>query len=387
MQQNILYDTYSISTKGKSKKEILSLLADELASYGYVSDKHISVSKISGYSFVDMVINEVQQESFLFITQTKDNKCYLLIYIDENILFSGEIKKFEIETKLALYAYQLNEHIVFYHDKYNGNCLNGKETQKISPKIYDENNLELFKLESVIKIRAGMASPVNLIIWLVGIVALLIIGAVIVRQINQSDIKLAMETKTTQVQDPWLQYRQAIKQPKAYTTINDIFLNTNDLRAVGQIAIKSITFMNNEITVDIANFGHSSFNFVLWSGHHHYKIKNYNSNSFELTKGLTPRLLMDDNKIMLVDQVKQRLIDRINQLNDPNITIAFPNDATRESNFTTMDCELNLGQIPIRQITDLLKRLERYPIVATKLSGSTTLGTFTGSIELKIIGE
>ena len=392
MNKDILYDTYSIPTKGKSKKQVLSILENEAASYAYIAEDHVSIGKSVGYSFIDMIVNEIKQSSFVYIGEIEEGNYYLLIIIDNQTLFSGEIKSFDIEAKLSLYELLLNDSVVFYLHKFTASCIDDREIKQIRPDIYDEYNLKPYKLVSVDEIRSSLGSPLGLIVWFLLAIVIVIISFSVFNKIKARNAYVEAQYNSVHVSDPWADYRKSMNQPKAYATVNKTFKSISDIRDVGQIAINNFSYSGKTITIKAANFGRSIFNFYPWAKKHNYRIEKYSPNSFDMVKNISLKNAVYDDKIMIANQVKMKIIDQINQLRNAlkgGVSISFNQngyDGTTDENYEDIAFTMSVSNMPILQIIKLFKGFEIYPIFATKFSGSITLGNFTGAINLNIIG-
>lgn len=380
----LLYNVYTVSIKNKSKRDKIKLLKSEKDSYALLKSSHISFSSTDGISYPDIVIDNLLQSSFVYVATITQDQVYCLIYIDHQIVFSGLLYEKEVTSKLKLYKSRMSIDVKYYSYKYTFAGIDSDKVEKIEYDIVASADKSKYELKPSKHAIEKLQQPLILsIISVVGVI--IVIASCSVYHYCQSEKKYQQQIKVSQTTiDLWKGYRQSVQGAAIDSEVSAIFSEAMPIFTLGGTAIKQLSYSNQSLTIDLANFNHPAMRLQDFADDYHFNLQKLTANELVLEKPISNLSLLQPNTIMNADRVKAWLID---QLSDTagSMSISFHNDSNFQ-NYKIIEGQLTVNALPISVLESRLRCLHNYPIRLTAMKGYVSLGSYTGEIEVNIVG-
>lgn len=380
-----LFDTYSIALSNKSRRSILDVLDRELCRYAYVADNHITLSNIAGSSHTDAVIKSINSDSFVYIEGVTEDRSFLLVISENEILFSGMINDKDIETKLLLYKLRMTgdfkvhlyNRITSLSEEYVTNILDETFTDKIKSNVC--------QLIDIKDIKYKLNKPVLLLKIGLLIIAIIIASVFFFTNYENEQREKAQEQQAQQVVDTWHNYREALHQPAMDTSFDALNKSIRPLRTLGRTPLTHFSFKRRSLTAKLSDFSMPAMYFTSWAKNHHFRVTSVTPKEFDIRKTVSIKTERKNNIIFVAQDVEYKLMDDTKALNNKNISISF-DQASQNSNYETIEFKLNISKEPMIYIQQLLHQYHRYPLQLDGVDGDLNRGLFTGTISAHIIG-
>ncbi len=381
----LLYDIYSVSTKGKSRREKIKLLDSESSSYALLQKNHISFASSDGVSYPDVVIDALGADSFVYIANIAALKSYLLIYINNEIVYSSVLQPKEIKSKLLLYKSRLKNNILYYsYDFDMANLVDNIEVKQLDYNLADEADQSAYCLKSVDKAKRQLQKPIYLTIKCV-VAAIVVIGGYTMYQQYEARQALIHDMHITQKQiDLWKGYRHAVAGSAVNNELSKLFAAVETSSQLGNTAVKKFNYTNQQLQLVLANFNMPTMRLQDWAKQHQFTMGQIQPNEISFNKQLSVPVVHQQNQIRNADRLQAWFSDTLNS-ESTFITLTF-NGQQKFSNYKQVNAHLQVQQMPESVLVSLFKKMHNYPIRLTNIQGYTTLGSFTGSIDLRLIG-
>ncbi len=361
------------------KSEASSLLKDHASSFAYIAKNHISLSKSDGESYQDTVINNISDSSFIYSSETDNYHVFLLICINEKILLSEEVLKENVGNIIEKYSFKINNGVVFYYkgeNPYKGDVKN-KSIEVIG--TFKKNIAQLKPIKRIqleAKIRHASYAFLSL-----AILSVLVVFSF--KSFEAKDIQVHKKFEATT--DKWNKYKRDMFFAMPGEIAEKINHALSPARLLDKAVIKKITYSNDKILIDMANNGIPTKQILFWSKEKGFKLNKWNKNEFSIEKKIIINKKENHKEIYKIDEVRSLLIDKYAVKND--INVQFSNKESGKNTHKTQGFSMKLTEYPVSVIPEEISFLQKYPVKMTGMTGSLTLGLFSGEINFKIIGE
>ncbi len=380
---DLIYDIYSVSIKGKTRKEILKLIKHENLSYILLGKDRVSFSRSKGVSFPDLLISKINKPSFIFVKNVEKFKSYLMIYISEEIVFSGVVNNNEIEKKLEINRSKINDKLHYFTEGYSVQ-FNFLAVRKEITTPTKKSELSPYQLMDISSLRNRLSGPTKYIVFFSIILVLVVAASLAFHEYNLHKKALAYQRLAHRIIDVWKNYRQELSGELFSNRVTQIFNAIEPVLQLPDTSIKSLQYKQKELTINLYNFGYPAVYLQGWAKSNHFNLVDITENGIKLSKFISTQKSKYPFTIMSAKSVKAWLIDQINQRKN-FMRVIFTGDKLH-GNYQVISGQIDFSGSSISGFKMLLTRMSNLPLKLTAMSGSITLDSFTGNIEFNIIG-
>lgn len=380
-----LFDTYSIAIISKSRRSILDALDREMCRYAYIANNHITLSNISGLSHTDAVIKSIDSQSFGYIEGVTEDRSFLLVVGENEILFSGMINNKEIDSKLSLYKLRMSDNFTVHI--YNSHItLSEKYTTETLPESF-ENKIKdnACQLIDIKEIKSKLNKSVLLLKAGLFILTLLVLSIYLFTNYENNKQAIKQAKQERQIVDAWHDYRESLHQPAIDSSFDSLDKNIRPLRTLGRTPLTHFSFNGQSLSAKLSDFSMPAMYFTSWAKDHHFYVTTVTPTEFSVRKSVFTRTGRKNNIIFDALDVEYKLMDDIKSLNNKNINILFAKE-NRHINYETIAFTINIKNQPMLYIKQLLHQYHQYPVALNNVDGNLNRGLFTGRISAQITG-
>ena len=321
---NILYQLYNVPITSTSNKNISREIKKNNFSYALIKDNHISFSNKEGVSYQDVVIDKANARSFIYMSEIKHERIFLLIYINKVIVYSGMVNKAEIENKLDLYKSKYTNETNYYVHNFDVDFSFLPPKVLLNPKINSHLNDVQYKVNQISEIKRDLNKPYRVLGMGFALVLLVIIAVSLYNKYEDFQRSRQAKVLVMKEVDHWNAYRMALKGPAIDTEVTNVFRQIKRSLLLPNTAIKKISYNNHLLIIELVNFRYPTSLLETWAKHNNYRMTAYDEANVTLQKHIQVKDI-SDGTIINANDVKAWLIDCVKR-HDPEMAISFSNN-------------------------------------------------------------
>lgn len=386
--QQLIYDVYSVSTKGKSKSQINKLLKSESRSFAYIASNHISFFSRTGVSFSDFLINKIAKDSFLYISGKDADNAYLLVYLNKEIVYSGRLAKESVKEKINLFKTSMLEGTQVYVRECDFD-IGIDHANTIAAEDYTKQALKSrFVLKSVAQIIAARNAMRKVLVRVAILAIIATAGTMYYFHYEQQQAALRAAEANKQIVDTWKNYHQAMQFANPSDELAAAIKQLNHVREVALPAdmISKFDYQSGSLEVDFVNNGQPIQRINAWAHSKKIQLSDLSSETFKVSAPVEVKSTDRSRHIMSLQDVSAWLQDYY---------VTFPKqgleytaeDGISADHYQTQKFSLEVDKLPLSILSARIKVLDKLPIKLTDISGELSTGQFSGTINFQAIGE